>query len=239
MPFVRVKTKQEEREMDFTPAYAIEVSQDSIPTLIKATHSIPKYLKRVKKADAVLLLIGLGAPTDTKYTGVLVPAFQPTTREQFNAANAVWPCYLYQPYIEKINQGVVDAMVDAMLGVIHGGADIPADDYCTGICLIFDGCDLISHKVDTNFYTHHAVCDAISEVSQSKRGYLCTGLTALVLREPCASCAMAFVHGRISRVFVVRKRAGGPYSELKLNYNENLNHRYTVYVYKEKPPCLE
>eukprot|EP00866_Antonospora_locustae_P001276 jgi/Antlo1/1276/320 len=88
---------------------------------------------------------------------------------------------------------------------------------------------VVNSETDTDNVAGHAVMKSVSAVSRQKRVYLCTGLDAFVYREPCTSCAMAFVHGRISRVFFVEKSPRGPYSYLKLCYNKNINHRYPVY----------
>ncbi|ELA41815.1 uncharacterized protein VICG_01167 [Vittaforma corneae ATCC 50505] len=164
---------------------------------------------------------------------VMVPKFEPITREQYDLANSVWPCYLYNRHKEKIDEREVNHQADILVDKIleYGLEEIEDSHYCSGLCLVFDGCELIASNIDQESVIYHGVTDCISRVSRSRRGYLCTGYTAFLYREPCMSCAMAFVHGRIKSVFVLKRTNKGSFSKHKLNYNKALNHRFNVYFY--------
>lgn len=219
--------------MSFSPAYALNIQLEDIPVLIKSLPAVlPGYLKRIKKSSTILLLMGIGPPPSSHFTQVSVPSFQPITPLQFIDANSAWPCYFLKPCVEKLTSAFTDCIIDTtLLALSTHRTCLEATGYCSGTCLIFDGTTLIAHSTDTGFIINHAVITAISAVSRSKRGYLCTGYNAVLFREPCTSCAMALVHGRIKRVFVLCPGKNGPFSALKLNYNNNLNHRYLVYMY--------
>ncbi|KAI5155003.1 tRNA-specific adenosine deaminase 3, partial [Enteropsectra breve] len=155
---------------------------------------------------------------------VEVPAFSPCTSKQYNDACAYWPCH----YTYRIYETPDFALAHEMAIKLN---DKPCTDdiCCSCVCLIADKGEVLSVKQDYEAILGHAVLDAVSEISKSKRGYLCTGYSAYLLNEPCVGCAMALVHGRIKNVFVLHMKSNGPFSEMKLNSNRKLNHRYNVY----------
>lgn len=106
------------------------------------------------------------------------------------------------------------------------------DCNCAFACMIYDGEKLLSSSFDHEPIIGHAVTDSIREVSQSDYGYLCTGFEAFLFQEPCTSCAMSLVHGRIKKVFILFPGNEYPFSNSKLNFNKNLNHRFDVYFYQ-------
>ncbi|XP_033220201.1 probable inactive tRNA-specific adenosine deaminase-like protein 3 [Belonocnema kinseyi] len=68
--------------------------------------------------------------------------------------------------------------------------------------------------------------------SKSKEGpYLCTGYWVFLLQEPCALCAMALLHSRVSKIFCGRKNlySGVLGSRALLHLLPGLNHRYQVW----------
>lgn len=104
---------------------------------------------------------------------------------------------------------------------------------CSAICMIYDEDNLLVSSYDHEPIIGHAVTESIRRVSQSEYGYLCTGFTAFLFKEPCTSCAMAMVHGRIKNVFILYSGNECPFSKYKLNYNKDLNHRFNVYFYSD------
>lgn len=232
--FVKLKTPKEERKMYFIPAFAIKASQEEIPKLIKEKFNGEyfRFLKKVKKNKNNEFLLLKGTANFPGSIQVEIPAFEPTTKTQFEEANSVWPCYFYSPFVEKIDQNLLNFQIDTFLGTINSKAW--SYNYCSGFCLIFDQNKLLISNFDQEYICGHSIINSVSFVSSSKIGYLCTGYTAFLYREPCMSCAMALVHGRIGRVFVLNKTKEGSFSKYKLNYNSDLNHRYNVYFYSEQ-----
>ena len=118
----------------------------------------------------------------------------------------------------------------------HNVPDTQHTGLCSEACFIVsEKNDILVKSFDTEYILGHAILKAISHVSRLKFGYLCTGYTAYLFTEPCLSCAMALVHGRIKNVFVYSKRSQdgfSSFSHLKFNYNKFLNHRYNVYFYQ-------
>ena len=60
--------------------------------------------------------------------------------------------------------------------------------------------------------------------------------TYCYIKEQCLSCAMALVHGKIKRVFCLKKgnkNSLSQFSNLKFKLNKFLNHRYNVYFLEE------
>ena len=65
----------------------------------------------------------------------------------------------------------------------------------------------------------------------STKPYLCTGYDCYTVHEPCAMCAMALVHTRISRVIycVPDLQHGALGGSFRLHGQKSLNHHYQVY----------
>ncbi|GBG90148.1 hypothetical protein CBR_g50242 [Chara braunii] len=63
------------------------------------------------------------------------------------------------------------------------------------------------------------------------RPYLCTSFDVFVVREPCAMCAMALIHQRVSRVFyaIASGDAGALGSRYQVHAQKGLNHRYRAF----------
>jgi tRNA(adenine34) deaminase len=73
----------------------------------------------------------------------------------------------------------------------------------------------------------HAEIQAIRAACAAAENYRIPNTTLYVTLEPCAMCAGAIVHARISRVVIAARepRAGAAGSVLNLLQNEQFNHR--------------
>ncbi|KHN69062.1 hypothetical protein CWI42_100460 [Ordospora colligata] len=250
--WIRLKTAEEERSVELMDGYAIRTLKQDIKQYLRFLEyrSIPLHLKRIKASGTMLLVLvdlidghdpienvrkivcqmvknGFGgdcACPDKLIEIVCVPKFQPITNEQYHRSALVWPCNKLNKAKESLDTVYIQAMMDA-LSMQHYNTDVK----CSKVCLIANGCDSVCIHCDTDDILGHSIFKAVDEVSKSQLSYLCTGLDVFLLNEPCLSCSMALVHGRIRRVFFVNQNANGPFSLLKMNYNKNLNHRYPVY----------
>lgn len=226
--FERIKTFEEERRMTFITAMAVEVPIEEVSLRIKSADNcpLPTFLKRIKKESSgrVLMLkkIENNCFKNDDFIEVKIPEFEPITAEQFEDAKKEWPCYFYNHKENPVDQKWAKIKADQLK------AD-GSDHYCAGTCRIYDGDSLLASSADTEPIVGHSVTNCIRSVSQSEYGYLCTGFTAFLYREPCTSCAMALVHGRIQKVFILHPGNEFPFSKLKLNYNKDINHRFNVY----------
>jgi tRNA-specific adenosine deaminase 3 len=65
--------------------------------------------------------------------------------------------------------------------------------------------------------------------------YLFTSLTLFTTHEPCVMCSMALVHSRLKELFylVPMEKTGGCGGLTCLPELEGLNHRFTIYRWKE------
>jgi len=78
--------------------------------------------------------------------------------------------------------------------------------------------------------TAHAEIAAIRAACKKVNNYRLPNTTLYVTLEPCAMCAGAIIHSRISRVVVATQepRAGAAGSALNVLENDKLNHRCIV-----------
>lgn len=102
------------------------------------------------------------------------------------------------------------------------GAVIVLDDQIIG-----EGQNSPIGSTDT---TAHAEINALRQACETVNNYRLPNSTLYVTLEPCAMCAGAIVHARVSRVVIATKepRAGAAGSVLNILNHENLNHRCKV-----------
>lgn len=91
MDFCKNLSKNQERRMYKVKHKAICVSKNEINNYIeyKCTHF---YLKKIKQLDSDNFLILISKNFEKEFLLVDVPAFQPETKEQIEAAAKIWPC---------------------------------------------------------------------------------------------------------------------------------------------------
>jgi tRNA-specific adenosine deaminase 3 len=233
----RLQSFEEERAVELVEGRAVRVSKGELAKRIRTfSHcKLPRHLKRIKGVgDELLVLVSVEEAEDsgTEKTEesnemeiVKVPKNQPITDEQYRMSILYWPCNRAHRVSERISQEYVSSMRDRIMG-----ENEDAMLMCSGVCIISSEDGFVSVYKDRSDFLGHSILQAIESVSRMEVSYLCTGLDAFIYREPCLSCAAALVHGRIRRVFMVEEGRGlRPYSQLKLNYNKSLNHRYDVY----------
>ena len=234
--FERVRRKEETRKIETTKASAVCIPKKETAEFIRNNpiESLPWHLKRVKQTqDGNLILLSPSKSIISNEQSIIVdiPLYIPYTREQYEIARDVWPCSYKKYKIDKINEKQAKEMINELIKYEKR----VKNEICASICIIADGCEILSIEEDRDDLFGHSVLNAVSKVSKMKKGYLCTGFEAYLLNEPCLSCAMALVHGRIKRVVCKNKGTSyerKPFSMQIFNYNESINHRFDVYFYK-------
>ncbi|AOE50286.1 tRNA adenosine(34) deaminase TadA [Kangiella sediminilitoris] len=91
----------------------------------------------------------------------------------------------------------------------------------------------------SNDPTAHAEIMAIREAGKVLENYRLVDTTLYVTLEPCAMCAMALVHARVSRVIYATEdpRTGAGGSVLNILDNQSFNHRCDVVSGLLKEQC--
>lgn len=256
----RLQTKEEARAVTLVKATALWADQTSASMLFqdRECRPIPQHLKRIKKTGSRLLFLACIGTDENIENGVPVevPEFAPRTQEQYLLAREAWPCHYFHRKEETIDTARAMHFIQKILNgenahkredhpKYNKGTDIRGREtahgtnkeecFCAGTCIVCDGDEVLAECYDMAYLLGHAILAAVEHVSRLKRGYLCTGFSAYLYMEPCVSCAMALVHGRIKRVFCCTKRPGAEaaFSGMRFNYKESLNHRYNVYFYSE------
>lgn len=222
--------------MVFVKASAVRLGKGDVEDALSALkeYEIPRHLKRVKRLDTDSFLVMISVESSLRernagmfdWPGIItvdVPGRAPQTSEQNAECQRYWPCHFHATKESCIDISYVAQMFETVQHLL------PPIHACCGVCVIVKDGEVVGTEVDTDDVLGHCVLKSVSAVSKQGDGYLCTGLDAFVYREPCVSCAMAFVHGRIRRVFFCKEIEKGPYTHHKLCYNKNINHRYTVY----------
>lgn len=97
------------------------------------------------------------------------------------------------------------------------------------------GAHRISHAVMQCVHEHARPHRARGDGSHGNTTYLCTGLDCYTTREPCIMCAMALVHARIRRLYVLKLRDDGGGIGAQIHRERLLNHRYHAYLVKVVP----
>jgi tRNA(adenine34) deaminase len=87
-----------------------------------------------------------------------------------------------------------------------------------------------NRPITTSDPTAHAEIVALRHAAQLLGNYRLPGCTLYVTLEPCAMCAMALMHARISRIVFAAKdpKTGAVGSVLNLFDNPKLNHHTTT-----------
>lgn len=229
MKITKLKSESEEEKIGLIVSYAILVHKShmkDVSGLVKDIQ-IPSYLKRIKSINdwVYVLCNSHNHKSLSQYDTIKVniPHKQACTQEQYIQYREIWPCIFHKKKEEPIDSSYVMKWVKRLLEISV------LSSYCTGGCLIVGNDTLLSCTTDTDDILGHSIFSGVDLVSGSQIGYLCTGFDAFIINEPCLSCAMVFVHGRIKRVFCINKRTDGSFSKLRFNFNKGVNHRYDVY----------
>ncbi|KAI5169740.1 tRNA-specific adenosine deaminase 3 [Pancytospora epiphaga] len=252
--FKRLATEEEDRPVSLVKATAIKIPKTETSKYFanKKLPSIPAHIKRAKAVgNECFFLVCMGADySNSAHFLVNVPEYPPCTQTQFLLASQAWPCNYSHRAEDPVNLQAASSVIRSVVSnpYCFNIASTPIftlDSHhlkatnksigCSGVCAIYDEDLCLYTALDSEHIFGHAILEAVSHISRSKRGYLCTGYTAYIHEEPCMSCAMALVHSRIRRVFCYKTSSNSSFSVSKFNYNRNLNHRFPVYFYMDEP----
>lgn len=176
-----------------------------------------------------------------------VPASQPFTQLQYLSVKDIWPVNFHQ---EKSIRKLLDGSYfsTSELNYINEKLNSIETETKKGnnVCVIIDQKRKVLAKGidDCTFHPlKHCAIDAIQQVSkilltnECDNSYICTGTDVFISKEPCVMCAMALLHSRIGRLFVLGSNtlnsgcaSDGSISRLKIHVNSRLNHRFTSWI---------
>lgn len=99
-----------------------------------------------------------------------------------------------------------------------------------GAVLVEDGNIIgegFNQPISSQDVSAHAEIQALRQACKTKQNYRLPNTSLYVSLEPCAMCAGALVHARVSRVLIAVKepRSGAAGSVLNVLQNKALNHR--------------
>jgi tRNA(adenine34) deaminase len=122
------------------------------------------------------------------------------------------------------------ALAQARLAELHGEVPVGAVVVVsspTGAEVLGRG---YNRPIRNNDPTAHAEIVALRAASRRCRNYRLTGATLFVTAEPCAMCAGALIHARISRLVYgcADPKAGAIRSLFRIADNVRLNHRIMI-----------
>lgn len=205
MRICKLKSDKEDEEINVIVSFAIIVHRTYMKDIIQLVKDIkiPAYLKRVKPVDdwMYVLVTSHNHKSLSKYDTIKIniphkPAY---TQDQYNQYKEIWPCVFYREKEEFIDHRYVKKWINYLI-------NLEITEICSGCCIIVNGDSLLGSYTDKDNILGHSIFACVDFVSRSQFGYLCTGFDAFILNEPCLSCSMVFVHGRIKRVFCVKKK---------------------------------
>lgn len=128
-----------------------------------------------------------------------------------------------------MSQAVAQAQIAAASGEVPVGAVIVLPDPAQphGRRLVATG---FNHPIAAHDPTAHAEIVAIRAAAHALGNYRLPGCELYVTLEPCAMCAMAMMHARVSRVVFAAAdpKTGAAGSVLDLFAHARLNHHTTV-----------
>lgn len=113
-------------------------------------------------------------------------------------------------------------------------AELEDDEIPVGAVIVDANGELLAEGWNRNISEHdpsaHAEINAMRKAGQSLGNHRLIGCTLYVTLEPCAMCAMAMVHGRISRVVFAATdpKTGAAGSVFDLLADPRHNHRVEV-----------
>ena len=172
----------------------------------------------------------------------MVASYQPFTVSQYNHLKEMdnyWPTNFHpdQHLESQLSASCVnlEAASDHLGACQQTGGGRVVD---RGGAVICSGAgDTASHPLR---HTAMVLIDRVAQIQDGKTegssdhdtgGYLLTGCTVYLDREPCHLCAMALLHSRAARVLFTRTSGDGALvTRDRLHLRPGINHRYEVYT---------
>jgi len=124
--------------------------------------------------------------------------------------------------VEALTLALVEARASADAGEVPVGAIVVADGVIVG-----RGQNRVLRDLDP---TAHAEIVALREAARALGNYRLSGCELFVTLEPCAMCAGAMIHARLSRLVYAAAdpKAGAVSSVLEVLNHPQLNHQMVV-----------
>lgn len=185
-------------------------------------------------------------------TTTAVCARPPLTREQFEAANALWPTSYHEAkeVMLAVDRKLFSPAQCASFAVSMARAMRLADNQAAaggvrkaGVAVVSGTEEVVASAVDARHKQplRHCAMELISNVAATQRnlsqptegkaGYLFNGMDVFLTHEPCPMCAMALLHSRVARVFYqqANQATGSLGTVHRLHTNTKLNHKFQVF----------
>lgn len=191
---------------------------------------IPGHLKRARKIDKDFSNILLKMGKHPGFETVMVPSSNDfENKEEFTHYNRIWPVSWYPHKEVSLDLDYIYKFSSQILEKYSKNEDFD----CASRCFIVDpeNKKIMSENssIDRIF---HPILELISITSKKNASigvnYLCTGMDVFLSREPCQSCAMALIHGRIRRVFYYKSMTG-VFEKKFFHEIKSFNHRFQVF----------
>jgi tRNA-specific adenosine deaminase 3 len=187
-----------------------------------------------------------------------VPMHEPLMRSQYDAWSVFWPmvCKAHIPSTPPSKDSFSNEQLRLFVSSMR--KLIPIAQQTGNACIVLnaDGTELgiacsssqssLSHccinvinavaelqslNAKDEQYTHQKRTTIIVPSDPKPIEYLCTGCTAILVREPCIMCSMALLHSRIACVIyaIPNESQGGLGSRFSIHCETRLNHHFHVY----------
>ncbi|KAJ1511432.1 tRNA-specific adenosine deaminase subunit tad3 [Coelomomyces lativittatus] len=259
----RVLTRAESRDLETINVWVAATTPDmadcvlnaiSTPFPLKEFNHLKRIRKQVKENAEIVLLIILARLDKVSEEELLkllrqhqldhlplkitaVPKWPAITRSQYDAWSPLWPMHWRKSALNLPTHST-DMYPNLMQNLLSYYEQKKKEGFKPiSVGLVWDPeCQrILTHAMDLSRPLHHVSMSLIEQMTHLKLPiYLCTGLTVVLIHEPCIMCSMALVHARVQTVVYAFPHPNGGLKSLCSVHDEPwLNHHFHVYRYCE------